>query len=92
MNIGALLGIVDIVAETLGAAGVPGAKWLELGAEFGQKLTTHLKAAGTVITDENGNPLTNEELAAKVQARWDVALTVLGRISSKADAEIGRTE
>lgn len=91
MNIKNILNIVGIIVSGF-VPFVPKLKWVELGATLTGQVVDQVTSGGTVVVDENGNPLSREELALRVQARFDQAIAGVTRISERADHELGRTE
>lgn len=91
MSLKKLLEVVGIIASGF-VPFVPALKFAELGAGLVGQVVNAVTADGTKFTDENGVVLSKEELAVRVQARWDEAIAGVTRISERADHELGRTE
>ena len=86
-----MLDIAGIIASSF-LPFVPKLKYATLAVELSKNVAEAVTKDGTVVVDENGNPLTNEQIATAVQAKWDEALEGLGRIGDRARTEIDRTE
>lgn len=91
MGIKQILNIVGIIAGGF-VPFVPKLQWAQIGSELAGKVVDQVMADGTVVTDENGNPLSREELATRVQARFQQAIDTVTRISDRAQGELDRTD
>ena len=90
MNLQKILNLVGIVAGGF-VPFLPTLKAVELVAGMVGNVVDEVTADGTVVTDEAGNVLTKEELAVRVQARFNQAIDTVTRISDRAQGELDRT-
>jgi len=91
MEISKILNIVGLIAAGF-VPFVPVLKVVELASGLVSQVVDEVQKDGTQVVDENGNVLSKEELAARVQARFDQAIETVTRISDRAQAELDRTD
>ena len=91
MEISKILNIVGLIAAGF-VPFVPVLKVVELASGLVSQVVDEVTKEGTQVVDENGNVLSKEELAARVQARFDQAIETVTRISDRAQAELDRTD
>jgi len=91
MGILQILNIVSIIASGF-APFKKQLQWVELGAKLTTDVVNELTSGGAVVVDENGNPLTKEQVSEIAQAHWTEAIAGLDRIKERAQNERARTD